>query len=113
MFPLGDYTFRKSTFYTLTRGERGLIPLRKEGFSIIGFPFDAFVYKTVFKNGVRKWYLVEGRSGLSISEGNTKKEAVEVAEEHVQKYGVEAILEISRKSTEKYGVMPGYRPTYL
>lgn len=66
---------RKARFRTATRTERGFAAKLREGWEIMtGLPVNEGRW-FVYRNRSGAWYLIEGRTGLSVGYGPTIKSA--------------------------------------
>lgn len=101
-------------FYKLARytegGKQRTGFLREEGaFLPNNYGLELVAYRAEpVKGGDKTWYVVECSSGVGLSEGKTKNEAVRSLEEMVRKMGVEAIETAIERSIGKYGRTPDH-----
>lgn len=104
-------------FYILTRSSTNeLYFIRKDGYRVQNdYGLDLFVYKSneTFEANKFWWYVVEGRTGMSLANGTTKSEAVLNALIMIPQQGVDAIKARIEKSEKLYGTSPLFRATYL
>ena len=116
----------KKTFYSLCRYKDrvdGTVKcgyLSREGENVPNeLGFDLGVYRandcTAATNWeeVKTWFVVDTRCGLSVAQGNTKKEAINKAIDILGKVNMEAYNKKVNKTVECYGECPGHRIMYL
>ena len=111
----------KKKFYSLCRyvdktdGNIKAGYLLKEGFDVPNdLGFDLAVYRgsnnSVMPNprNPKVWYVVDTRSGLSISEGDTKSKAIQSALKRLETVDMEVYKKKCCETEEIYGPYPGH-----
>lgn len=78
------------------------------------FGFDLAVYRAKDKecSDYGTWYVVDARTGLSVSEGDTKKEAVANVLSRLESFSEDKYKEAVLSVEKAYGPVPGNRITY-
>ena len=111
----------KRKFYALLRyrdkldGELKVGYFKREGFDVpndFGLTFAVYRAKdetasTNYDN-VKTWFVVDEDCGLSVAEGSTKKEAIQVAIGRLSKTDMEQYKKTRAKMLETYGPVPGH-----
>jgi len=59
------------------------------------------------------WVITEGKTGLKICEGNTRKATIEKLEELVEHYGIEFFEKAIEKAIKEFGLSPLYSKEVL
>jgi len=54
------------------------------------------------------WVITEGKTGLKICEGGTRKATIEKLEELVEHYGIEFLEKLIEKAIKEFGTSPLY-----
>ena len=54
------------------------------------------------------WVITEGKTGLKICEGDTRKATIEKLEELVEHYGIEFLEKLIEKAIKEFGTSPLY-----
>lgn len=115
----------KKKFYSLCRyvdkidGNIKVGYMPREGFDVPNtLGFDLAVYRATDKtastsyNKVKTWFVVDTRSGLSITQGGTKKEAIEESLKRLEAIDMEAYQDKIAKLAQEYGPCPGHGVMY-
>lgn len=107
----------KKNFYSLCRYrdkvtkklKAGYLP--REGFDVPNdFHLDLAVYHSKEEDG--SWYVVDTRTGLSVGQGYTRKEAVSSSLERLSTVDMDEYNKAAAKVAAQYGPCPGHGVTY-
>ena len=115
----------KKKFYSLCRYTEkttenvkvGYMP--REGFDVpndLGFDLAVYCAKdssaSTNWNDVKTWFVVDTVTGLSVAQGDTKKQAVDAALSRMEMLDKDKYRKAVKDTEEKYGPVPGRRITY-
>lgn len=115
----------KKKFYSLCRyrekttGNVKVGYMSREGFDVPNdLGFDLAVYRAKDSsastnwNEVKTWFVVDTVTGLSVAQGDTKKQAIDAALSRMETLDKDEYRKAAKDTEEKYGPVSGRRVTY-
>jgi len=115
----------KKKFYSLCRytekttGNVKVGYMPREGFDVpndLGFDLAVYCAKdssaSTNWNEVKTWFVVDTVTGLSVTQGDTKNEAIDAALARMETLDKDKYRKAVKDTEEKYGPVPGRRITY-
>ena len=106
----------KGTFYALTKVADGSMQFLKREGTVFPNSMGLDLYLYHYKNETKKisdWSITEGRSGLALAHGETKKEVTEKVNHILETVSKDDMQKNIDSAIEKWGCSPMYRATYL